>query len=108
MPQTKISAVFMHSGTSKAIELHERDRAAGREARAPVRAPRPSGEDDLRRADLEAERLRQAAINAYPAPIPACDVYFNDLLEQRSRICARIDEMRDAMRGAGRGSDPMC
>ena len=43
------------------------------------------------RAELERERLRiQAEINAYPAPIPACDVYFNDLLEQRARICERL------------------
>lgn len=48
------------------------------------------------RQQLEAERLRlQREITAYPAPIPACDAYFNSLLEQRARICdalARIDE----------------
>lgn len=43
------------------------------------------------REALEAERLRiQREIVSYPMPIPACDVYFNDLLEQRSRICARL------------------
>ena len=41
--------------------------------------------------ELEQERLRiQAEISSYPAPIPACDVYFNDLLEQRSRICEAL------------------
>ena len=43
------------------------------------------------REALENERLRiQREINSYPAPIPGCDVYFNDLLEQRSRICEAI------------------
>ncbi|MDB5922053.1 MAG: hypothetical protein JWN13_989 [Betaproteobacteria bacterium] len=46
---------------------------------------------NLRRAELEQERLRlQAEINQYPAPIPACDVYFNDLLERRSRVCDEL------------------
>lgn len=46
---------------------------------------------------LEAARLRiQADIVSYPAPIAACDVYFNDLLEQRSRICARLAALKAA------------
>ena len=49
----------------------------------------------LSRAALERERLRiQAEIVSYPVPIPACDVYFNGLLEQRARVCealARLD-----------------
>ena len=49
------------------------------------------------REALEEERLRiQAEINAYPAPIPACDVYFNDLLERRSRICEQLNRLRQA------------
>jgi hypothetical protein len=45
----------------------------------------------LRRAALERERLRvQAEIVSYPMPIPACDVYFNGLLEQRARICEQL------------------
>ena len=45
--------------------------------------------------DLERERVRiQTEINAYPAPIPACDVYFNDLLEQRSRISERLNALK--------------
>jgi hypothetical protein len=56
---------------------------------------------DERRNALEKERLRlQAEINTYPMPIPACDVYFNDLLERRSRVC---DEL--ARLGAPRQSD---
>jgi hypothetical protein len=46
---------------------------------------------DERRNTLEKERLRlQAEINSYPMPIPACDVYFNDLLERRSRVCDEL------------------
>ena len=44
------------------------------------------------REELERERLRiQTEINSYPAPIPGCDVYFNDLLERRSRICEALN-----------------
>jgi hypothetical protein len=47
-----------------------------------------------KREDLERERLRlQAEINSYPAPIPACDVYFNDLLERRNRICEALTRL---------------
>ena len=43
---------------------------------------------------LETERLRiQREIVSYPMPITACDVYFNDLLEQRNRICARLSAL---------------
>lgn len=44
---------------------------------------------------LDRERLRvQAEINAYPMPIPACDVYFNSLLDQRSRLCEELTALR--------------
>jgi hypothetical protein len=49
---------------------------------------------------FERERLRiQAEILSYPMPIPACDVYFNDLLAQRARVCERLaalDRQQDA------------
>jgi hypothetical protein len=46
---------------------------------------------EKRRAALECERLRvQTEIVSYPMPIPACDVYFNGLLEQRARICDEL------------------
>ena len=46
------------------------------------------------REELECERLRiQTEINSYPAPIPGCDVYFNDLLERRSRICEALNAL---------------
>ncbi|MGZ8154111.1 MAG: hypothetical protein ACXWUK_02295 [Burkholderiales bacterium] len=46
------------------------------------------------RDTLERERLRiQAEIVSYPMPIPACDVYFNDLLAQRARVCERLAEL---------------
>jgi hypothetical protein len=52
---------------------------------------------NLRWAELEQERLRlQAEINQYPAPIPACDVYFNDLLERRSRVCDELARLAQA------------
>ena len=53
---------------------------------------------EKRRAELECERLRvQAEIVNYPMPIPACDVYFNGLLEQRARICDELAMLdRDA------------
>lgn len=47
------------------------------------------------REELEQERLRiQVEINSYPAPIPACDAYFNDLLEQRSRLCEQLSALK--------------
>jgi hypothetical protein len=56
----------------------------------------------LRERDaLERERLRiQAEIVSYPTPIPACDVYFNGLLEQRARICEALARLDAA--GAGK------
>jgi hypothetical protein len=55
------------------------------------------------RSALERERLRiQAEIVSYPMPIPACDVYFNGLLEQRARICELLAALqRRAANGAG-------
>ena len=47
-----------------------------------------------KREDLERERVRlQAEISNYPAPIPACDVYFNDLLERRNRVCEALTRL---------------
>jgi hypothetical protein len=47
------------------------------------------------RQRLEAQRLRvQREITAYPAPIPACDAYFNHLLEQRAMICDELARVR--------------
>jgi hypothetical protein len=55
------------------------------------------------REQLERERLRiQREINSYPTPIPGCDVYFNDLLEKRSRICEELNRL-----GSGK-SDAAC
>jgi len=48
-----------------------------------------------REQTLECERLRiQTEINDYPGPIPACDVYFNSLLEQRNRVCEELTALR--------------
>jgi hypothetical protein len=47
------------------------------------------------RQRLEAERLRvQREITAYPGPIPACDAYFNHLLEQRARVCDELARLK--------------
>lgn len=46
---------------------------------------------------LEAERLRiQTEITSYPLPAPACDVYYNDLLERRSRVCEELAQLKAA------------
>ena len=53
-------------------------------------------DDSLQRTreQLERERVRiQREINSYPTPIPGCDVYFNDLLERRSRICEELNKL---------------
>ena len=48
---------------------------------------------------LEAERLRiQRLITDYPLPAPACDAYFNHLLEQRALICDELAAVRGAQR----------
>lgn len=46
------------------------------------------------RQQLEAERLGlQREITSYPTPIPACDAYFNHLLEQRARVCDALSRL---------------
>ena len=48
------------------------------------------------RDTLERERIRiQKELNAYPAPIAGCDAYFNDLLEQRTRICDQLSKLSE-------------
>jgi hypothetical protein len=58
--------------------------------------------DDMLRnthEELERERLRiQKEINSYPTPIPGCDVYFNDLLERRSRISEQLSAIDGSTR----------
>ena len=57
--------------------------------------PRVPDMESRNEETLENARLRiQAEINAYPAPIPACDVYFNSLLEQRSRVSEVLAALR--------------
>jgi hypothetical protein len=51
----------------------------------------------LRQA-LEAERLRvQQEIGSYPPPIPACDAYFNFLLEQRALLSDELRRLEEAV-----------
>ena len=59
--------------------------------------PRATNWESWTEEALEGERLRiEAEIRSYPAPIPACDVYCNDLLEQRSAISERLTAIRRA------------
>jgi hypothetical protein len=54
-------------------------------------ASEPGRTAKARRGALERERLRvQTEIVSYPMPIPACDVYFNGLLERRAWICEQL------------------
>ena len=57
-----------------------------------------------KRDALEREPLRiQAEITSYPMPIPACDAYFNHLVEERSRVCgglASVDLQLEHLRGS--------
>lgn len=63
-------------------------------------APEPGFRRD--RAQLEAELgCLQAEIRNYLPPIPACDAYFNHLLEERGRIAdelARLDAQAPQVR----------
>ena len=53
------------------------------------------------RASLEAELDRvQAEIRKYPPPIPACDAYFNHLLEERGRISDELTRLNTTARNA--------
>lgn len=56
---------------------------------------------EARRAKLKQERLAiQAEITAYPMPIPACDVFFNNLLERRNRVCEELARLGRALDGS--------
>jgi hypothetical protein len=53
--------------------------------------------DEMRgalRALLEARRDRICAeLAAYPRPVPACDVHYNRLLEERTAVCGDLDRL---------------
>ncbi len=56
---------------------------------------------DALRARLEhVQEAVAAEINAYPAPIPACDAQYNHLLERRAAL-AEARARLDAARGDG-------
>lgn len=58
-------------------------------------------------ATLEAERLRiQREISAYPPPIPACDAYFNFLLEQRALFADELNRLAEAAAACPTPDDP--
>ena len=55
---------------------------------------------DWQALEVDLQRLKQAVtaeIHAYPAPIPACDAHYNDLLEQRRKLSAELARL-DATR----------
>jgi hypothetical protein len=60
------------------------------------------------RQRLEAERLRiQREITSYPMPIPACDAFFNHLLEQRALVCDELARLGQVVaQSAGSGDQP--
>lgn len=53
--------------------------------------------DDVRgalQAFLEARRDRICAeLVEYPRPVPACDVHYNRLLEERTAVCRDLDRL---------------
>jgi hypothetical protein len=50
-----------------------------------------------RKAQLEAERRAvYDEIKSYPRPIPACDVQFNTLLDERARLDAELARLAAA------------
>jgi len=58
-------------------------------------------------AHLESEQHRNyEEIKNYPKPIPACDVQFNDLLEQRNGIAAEMDRLQQTMQASRETKDP--
>lgn len=60
------------------------------------------------RGQLEAERQRvQGEITAYPAPIPACDAYFNFLLEQRAVLSDELRRLDEAQAESAGCADPL-
>jgi len=55
---------------------------------------------------LENEKQRiHEEIKTYPRPIPACDVQFNYLLEQRTGISRELDRMREVSEASLKGKD---
>ncbi|HLJ91554.1 MAG TPA: hypothetical protein VKU02_00040 [Gemmataceae bacterium] len=58
------------------------------------------------RVHLEEERQRvREAIREYPRPIPACDVQFNHLLEERAGIGQELERIQEIAETSRRGGD---
>ncbi len=57
---------------------------------------------------LDTQRLRiQHEITGYPAPIPACDACFNNLLQQRALICDELWRMERAAAESAASTEPL-
>jgi hypothetical protein len=56
---------------------------------------------------LESQQNRiYEEIKNYPKPIPACDVQFNYLLEQRDSIATEMDRLQQTMQTGRESKDP--
>jgi hypothetical protein len=63
--------------------------------------------DSIRR-HLEGEKRRvQEEIKGYPRPIPACDLQFNHLLEERASLSRELDRLDEAAADGLRCPDPV-
>lgn len=48
----------------------------------------------------------QQEISAYPPPVPACDAYFNFLLEQRAVLSDELRRLDEAIIESAASADP--
>lgn len=56
-----------------------------------VRTPIEATYAEIRSLLVDRKRRVAEEIGRHPRPIPACDVYFNSLLEERARLSEELD-----------------
>lgn len=67
-----------------------------RETHSPVKQDRAKAVCEEVRLKMEGRRDQVCQeISRYPTPIPACDVHFNRLLEERRRVFEDLDQLRE-------------
>lgn len=60
------------------------------------------------RGHLENQKQRIGEeIKHYPRPIPACDLQFNALLEERARVSQEVDRLHEAVEESLQGRDAL-